>query len=189
MPVDKDKIAAGVRLILEGIGEDPDREGLRKTPARVAALYEEICAGQEQSPSVPLSVTFDEGHQEMVLVRDIPLYSLCEHHMVPFVGLAHVAYIPGPDGRVCGLSKIARVVDVFARRLQVQERLTSQVADSMVKYLQPAGVLVVIEAEHLCMSMRGVKKSGSKTITSAVRGIFQTDARTRAEAMALIGQR
>ena len=189
MSVDKDKIAAGVRLILEGIGEDPDREGLRKTPARVAGFYEEICAGMGQSPAEPLSVTFDEGHQEMVLVRDIPLYSLCEHHMVPFFGVAHVAYIPGADGRVCGLSKIARVVDVFAKRLQVQERLTSQIADSMVEYLHPAGVLVVIEAEHLCMSMRGVKKSGSKTVTSAVRGAFQTDARTRAEAMALIGPR
>jgi len=189
MTVDKDKIAAGVRLILEGVGEDPEREGLQKTPARVADLYEEVCVGLGQTPAEPLSVTFDEGHQEMVLVRDIPLYSLCEHHMTPFFGVAHVAYIPGPDGRVCGLSKIARVVDVFARRLQVQERLTSQVADSMVQYLAPAGVLVVIEAEHLCMSMRGVKKSGSKTVTSAVRGIFQTDARTRAEAMALIGPR
>ncbi|MCL2332416.1 MAG: GTP cyclohydrolase I FolE [Actinomycetia bacterium] len=189
MPIDADKITAGVRLILEGIGDDPDREGLRKTPERVAHFYEEVCAGQWQSPADPLSVTFDEGHQEMVLVRDIPLYSLCEHHLLPFFGVAHVAYIPGPDGRVCGLSKIARVVEVFARRLQVQERLTSQVAESLVQYLHPAGVLVVVEAEHLCMSMRGVKKSGSKTVTSAVRGIFQTDARTRAEAMALIGPR
>ena len=189
MSLDKDKIAAGVRLILEGIGEDPDREGLRKTPARVAGFYEEACAGMWQSPADPLSVTFDEGHQEMVLVRDVPLYSLCEHHLAPFFGVAHVAYIPGPDGRVCGLSKIARTVDVFARRLQVQERQTSQVADSLVRYLDPAGVLVVVEAEHLCMSMRGVKKFGSKTVTSAVRGVFQTDARTRAEAMALIGSR
>jgi len=187
MPIDKDKVAAGVRLILEGIGEDPAREGLKKTPERVAHFYEEACAGQWQTPEEPLSITFDEGHQEMVLVRDIPLYSLCEHHMLPFFGVAHVAYIPGPDGRVCGLSKIARVVDVFAKRLQVQERLTSQVAESLVQYLNPAGVLVVVEAEHLCMSMRGVKKSGSKTVTSAVRGMFQTDARTRAEAMALIG--
>ncbi|MCL2882171.1 MAG: GTP cyclohydrolase I FolE [Coriobacteriia bacterium] len=189
MAFDKDKVAAGVRLILEGIGEDPDREGLQKTPARVADMYEEICAGIGQSAAGPLSVTFDEGHQEMVLVRDIPLYSLCEHHLAPFFGVVHVAYIPGADGRVCGLSKLARVVDVFARRLQVQERLTSQVADSLVEYLHPAGVLVVVEAEHLCMSMRGVKKSGAKTITSAVRGSFQSDARTRAEALALIGPR
>jgi len=189
MAFDKDKIEAGVRLILKGIGEDPDREGLQKTPARVADMYEEVCAGMGQTAAEPLSVTFDEGHQEMVLVRDIPLYSLCEHHLAPFFGVAHVAYIPGADGRVCGLSKLARVVDVYARRLQVQERLTSQIADSLVEYLHPAGVLVVIEAEHLCMSMRGVKKSGAKTVTSAVRGTLLTDARTRAEAMALIGPR
>ncbi len=189
MAFDKDKIEQGVRLILEGIGEDPTREGLLKTPHRVANMYEEICAGLYQDPAVPFSVMFDEGHQEMVLVRDIPLYSLCEHHMVPFYGVAHVAYIPGENGKICGLSKLARVVDIFARRLQVQERLTSQVADSVVTYLNPLGVIVVIEAEHLCMSMRGVRKPGSLTVTSAVRGIFQSDARTRAEAMALLGPR
>ena len=189
MPIDKDKIAAGVRLILEGIGEDPDREGLKKTPSRVANLYEEVCAGMWQSPAELFATTFDEDHQEMVIVRDIPLYSLCEHHMLPFFGVAHVAYIPGQDGKICGLSKLARVVDLFAKRLQVQERLTSQIADSVVEYLHPVGVIVVIEAEHLCMSMRGIKKPGARTLTSAVRGAFQTDARTRAEAMALIGPR
>jgi GTP cyclohydrolase I len=184
--MDRDKIEAGVRMILEGVGEDPSREGLLETPRRVAEMYAEIFAGLEQSAAKHLSVTFDEGHQEMVLVRDIPLYSVCEHHLLPFVGRAHVAYIPGENGRICGLSKLARVVDVFAKRPQVQERLTSQIADTIVQYLEPQGVIVVIEAEHLCMSMRGVQKPGAITTTSAVRGIFRTKAATRAEAMSLI---
>ena len=184
--MDKAKIEAGVRLILEGVGEDPSREGLLETPRRVAEMYTEIFAGLAQDAGKHLSVTFDEGHQEMVLVRDIPLYSVCEHHLLPFVGRAHVAYIPGADGRICGLSKLARVVDVFAKRPQVQERLTSQIAETIVEYLKPQGVIVVIEAEHLCMSMRGVEKPGAITTTSAVRGIFRTNAPTRAEAMSLI---
>jgi GTP cyclohydrolase I len=184
--MDKSKIEAGVRLILEGVGEDLTREGLLGTPERVASMYEEIFAGIAADPAEHFNVTFDEGHQEMVLVRDIPLYSVCEHHLLPFVGRAHVAYIPGKDGRICGLSKLARVVDVFAKRPQVQERLTSQVADTIVEHLAPQGVIVVIEAEHLCMSMRGVQKPGAITTTSAVRGIFRTKAATRAEAMSLI---
>lgn len=184
--MDRDKIEAGVRLILEGIGEDLSREGLADTPRRVADMYGEVFAGLGQDAAEHLRVTFGEEHQEMVLVRDIPLYSVCEHHLVPFIGRAHVAYIPGESGRVCGLSKLARVVDVFAKRPQVQERLTSQVADTIVEHLGPAGVLVVIEAEHLCMSMRGVKKPGAITTTSAVRGVFRSNAATRAEAMSLI---
>ncbi|NTU72019.1 MAG: GTP cyclohydrolase I FolE [Coriobacteriia bacterium] len=187
--MDRERIEQGVRLILEGIGEDASREGLLDTPRRVADMYEEIFAGLEQDAGEHFNVTFNEGHQEMVLVRDIPLYSVCEHHLVPFMGRAHVAYIPGADGRICGLSKLARVVDVFAKRPQVQERLTSQVADTIVEHLDPAGVIVVIEAEHLCMSMRGVKKPGSETVTSAVRGIFKQKAATRAEAMSLITDR
>jgi GTP cyclohydrolase I len=178
--VDRDKVEQGVRLILEGIGEDPEREGLVRTPERVADMYEEIFAGLGQDAAEHFCVTFNEGHQEMVLVRDIPIYSVCEHHLVPFIGRAHIAYVPGKDGRICGLSKLARVVDVFARRPQVQERMTSQIADTIVEHLQPAGVIVVIEAEHLCMSMRGVKKPGSETVTSAVRGIFERKAATRA---------
>jgi GTP cyclohydrolase I len=184
--MDRDKIMEGVRLILDGVGEDPAREGLRETPRRVAEMYEEIFAGLGQDAGSHLRVTFDEGHQEMVLVRDIPLYSVCEHHLLPFIGRAHVAYIPAADGRICGLSKLARVVDVFAKRPQVQERLTSQIADTIVKHLAPQGVIVVIEAEHLCMSMRGVQKPGAITTTSAVRGIFRSNAATRAEAMSLI---
>ncbi|MDR1413001.1 MAG: GTP cyclohydrolase I FolE [Actinomycetes bacterium] len=184
--MDRDKIADGVRLILEGIGEDPDREGLRRTPNRVAAMYEEICAGLNEDAAEHFQVTFNEGHQEMVLVRDIPLYSLCEHHLAPFFGMAHIAYIPNADGRICGLSKLARVVDVFARRPQIQERLTSQIAEAIVKHLRPMGVIVVIEAEHLCMSMRGVRKPGTLTVTSAVRGAFATNHKTRAEALSLI---
>jgi len=184
--MDRQKIEQGVRLILEGIGEDPDREGLLETPRRVAEMYGETFAGLEQDASEHFCVTFNEDHQEMVLVRDIPLYSTCEHHLVPFMGRAHVAYIPGKHGRICGLSKLARVVDVFARRPQVQERLTSQIADTIVEHLDPAGVIVVIEAEHLCMSMRGVKKPGSETVTSAVRGLFERNPATRAEAMSLI---
>ncbi|MDZ4168099.1 MAG: GTP cyclohydrolase I FolE [Coriobacteriia bacterium] len=184
--MDRDKIETGVRLILEGIGEDLSREGLAETPRRVADMYSEIFSGLGADASEHFSVTFNEGHQEMVLVRDIALYSVCEHHLVPFLGRAHVAYIPGKHGRICGLSKLARVVDVYAKRPQVQERLTSQIADTIVDNLDPAGVIVVIEAEHLCMSMRGIKKPGSMTVTSAVRGIFQRSAATRAEAMSLI---
>jgi GTP cyclohydrolase I len=184
--MDRTKIESGVRLILEGIGEDVTREGLAETPRRVADMYAEIFSGIDEDPGEHFCVTFNEGHQEMVLVRDIPLYSVCEHHLVPFLGRAHVAYIPGKHGRICGLSKLARVVDVFAKRPQVQERMTSQIADTIVEHLDPAGVIVVIEAEHLCMSMRGVRKPGSETVTSAVRGIFERKAATRAEAMSLI---
>jgi GTP cyclohydrolase I len=184
--MDHDKIESGVRLILEGIGEDPVREGLRDTPRRVADMYAEIFSGIDDDAARHLEVTFNEEHQEMVLVRDIPLYSVCEHHLVPFMGRAHVAYIPSKEGRICGLSKLARVVDVFAKRPQVQERLTSQIADTIVERLEPQGVMVVIEAEHLCMSMRGVQKPGAITTTSAVRGVFQRNAATRAEALSLI---
>ena len=174
-----------VRELLIAVGEDPDREGLRETPARVARAYAETFAGLYQDPSEVLSTTFDEGHEEMIMVKDIAVYSTCEHHLVPFHGVAHVGYIPGADGRITGLSKIARLVDLFARRPQVQERLTSQVADALVEILAPRGVLVVIECEHLCMSMRGVRKPGSRTVTSAVRGQMR-DGTTRAEAMSLI---
>jgi GTP cyclohydrolase I len=184
--MDNAKIEQGVRLILEGIGEDPGREGLLETPARVARMYNEVCSGMDQDPHELFLKSFGESHHEMVLVKDIPLYSLCEHHMVPFLGQAHVAYLPGADGRICGLSKLARLVDIYARRLQVQERLTSQVADTLVKELKPEGVIVVIEAEHMCMSMRGVRKPGSKTVTSAVRGAFERSQKTRAEALSLI---
>jgi GTP cyclohydrolase I len=184
--VDRDKIIQGVRLVLEGIGEDPEREGLRKTPERVADMYGEIFAGLEQDAGAHFDVMFNEDHQEMVLVRDIPLYGVCEHHLLPFIGRAHVAYIPGDHGRICGLSKIARVVDVFARRPQVQERMTSQIADTIAEHLDPSGVMVVIEAEHLCMSMRGAQKPGAITTTSAVRGNFETSLATRSEAMSLI---
>jgi GTP cyclohydrolase I len=184
--MDREKIEQGVRLILEGVGEDPGREGLLDTPRRVASMYEEIFSGLNQDAAEHFRVTFNEGHQEMVLIRDIPLYSVCEHHLLPFIGRAHVAYIPSKDGRICGLSKLARVVDVFAKRPQVQERLTSQIADTIVEHLDPQGVMVVIEAEHLCMSMRGVQKAGAITATSAVRGIFARNIATRAEAMSLI---
>ncbi len=184
--MDTERIAEGVRLILEGIGEDVDREGLRDTPRRVADMYAEVFAGLEAEPAEHFEVTFSEDHQEMVLVRDIPLYSMCEHHLLPFLGKAHVAYIPGEDGRISGLSKLARVVDVYARRPQVQERMTSQIADTIVEHLDPSGVMVVIEAEHLCMSMRGAMKPGAITTTSAVRGTFARDMRTRSEAMSLI---
>ena len=185
--VDLDRIAAAVREIQLAVGEDPERDGLVKTPMRVARMYEEIFAGLREDPAQHLTVTFEASHDEMVMVRDIPLYSACEHHLVPFHGVAHVAYIPGDDGRITGLSKLARLVDGFAHRPQVQERLTAQVADAMVKILQPRGVFVVIECEHLCMSMRGVRKPGTLTVTSAVRGIFKANPATRAEAMALIG--
>ena len=184
--MDKTKIEEGVRLILEGVGEDPDREGLRETPARVARMYEEVFAGLSENPARHFEVTFDEHHEEMVLVKDIPFYSMCEHHLVPFFGKAHVAYIPATDGRICGLSKLARLVDAFAKRPQVQERLTSQVADTLIEQLNPQGVIVVLEAEHMCMSMRGVKKPGSQTVTSAVRGVFEKSAPARSEALSLI---
>jgi len=173
--------------VLVAIGEDPERDGLRDTPARVARLYAETCSGIHLDPRVHLKVTFDEQHDEMIMVRDIPMYSQCEHHLIPFIGVAHVAYIPNEDGRITGLSKLARLVDGYARRPQVQERLTTQVADALDDVLSPRGVLVVIEAEHLCMSMRGVRKPGASTVTSAVRGLFRTDPAARAEAMRLIG--
>jgi GTP cyclohydrolase IA len=186
MGVDKGRIEKAVREILEAIGEDPDRDGLVRTPVRIAEMYQEIFAGLHDDPSQHLTVTFEAEHDEMVMVRDIAVTSLCEHHLVPFSGRAHVAYIPGDDGRITGLSKIARLVDGFAKRPQVQERLTTQIADALVEVLKPTGVFVVIEAEHMCMSMRGVKKPGSLTITSAVRGLFKTNPATRAEAMSLI---
>ncbi|HHP50606.1 MAG TPA: GTP cyclohydrolase I FolE [Moorella mulderi] len=182
--MDRDKICQAVRMILEAIGEDPEREGLKDTPRRIAEMYEEIFAGIHKDPGEELCVCFDEKHEEMVLVKDIPLYSMCEHHLLPFLGKAHVAYIP--RGKVTGLSKLARVVDLAARRPQLQERLTSQIADIIMEKLNPYGVVVVIEAEHLCMSMRGIKKPGHVTITSAVRGIFLKNAAARAEAMSLI---
>jgi GTP cyclohydrolase I len=186
MSVDTERIERCVREILEAIGEDPSRDGLLDTPRRVAAMYGELFEGLEADPRDHLKITFEEEHDEMVMVRDIPFTSLCEHHMVPFMGKAHVAYIPGEHGQITGLSKLARLVDGYARRLQVQERMTRQVADAIDEILKPKGALVVIEAEHLCMSMRGVKKPGSVTVTSAVRGIFRHDAITRNEAMQFI---
>ena len=183
--MDLEKIEAGVRMILEGIGEVADRPGLQGTPRRVALMYEEICAGLHQDAREVLHVIPAETHDEMVIVKDIPLYSLCEHHLVPFVGVAHIAYIPR-DGRIVGLSKLARVADIMAKKPQIQERLTTEIADLLYKELRATGVMVVIEAEHLCMEMRGVKKPGAKTITSALRGGFLKDPRTRNEAMALI---
>ncbi|GAA0036594.1 GTP cyclohydrolase I FolE [Brevibacterium metallidurans] len=183
--IDHARIAAAVREILFAVGEDPDREGLQETPARVARAYEEIFAGLHHDPAEILSVTFDISHEEMVLVRDIDLYSMCEHHLVPFHGVAHVGYIPSKNGKVTGLSKLARLVEIYARRPQVQERLTSQIADALVRYLEPQGAIVVVEAEHLCMTMRGVRKPGASTITSAVRGQLREPA-SRAEAMSLI---
>ncbi|MDN5717058.1 MAG: GTP cyclohydrolase I FolE [Janibacter sp.] len=183
--VDLARIEAAVREILIAVGEDPDRDGLVETPARVARSYAEVFAGLRADPAELLSTTFDIDHDELVIVRDIELYSTCEHHLVPFHGVAHVGYTPGPSGKVTGLSKLARLVDMFAKRPQVQERLTSQIADALVEHLDVAGVIVVVEAEHLCMSMRGVRKPGAKTITSAVRGQLR-DSTTRAEAMALL---
>jgi GTP cyclohydrolase I len=180
------KVEEGVRLILEGIGEDPGREGLKETPRRVADMYREVFSGLHQDPEGVVDVTFNAGHDEMIMVRDITLQSLCEHHLTAIVGRAHVAYIPGRDGRITGLSKLARLVDVLSRRPQVQERLTTEIADVLERALNPRGVFVVIEAEHFCMSMRGVRKPGSETVTSAVRGVFRRDPRTRAEAMGLI---
>jgi len=183
--MDKEKIKKAVRDILEAVGEDPERDGLKDTPRRVADMYEEIFAGMKKNASDDLTVFFEKEHDEIILLKDIPLYSVCEHHMVPFIGTAHVAYIPA-DSRITGLSKIARVVDTFSRRLQVQERLTTEIADTLMKKLQPKGVLVVIEAEHLCMSMRGIKKPGVVTTTSAVRGVFRSSQKTRSEALTLI---
>jgi GTP cyclohydrolase IA len=186
--VDKPRIERAVREIIEAIGEDPERDGLVRTPRRIAEMYEELFAGLHDDPARHLTVTFEADHDEMVMVRDIPLASLCEHHLIPFYGRAHVAYIPGADGRITGLSKLARLVDGFAHRPQVQERLTTQIADALVRALEPSGVFVVVEAEHLCMSMRGVRKPGSVTVTSAVRGLFKDNPATRAEAMSFIGQ-
>jgi len=184
--VDLARIQSAVKEILAAIGEDPHREGLLETPARVARMYAETCAGLHEDPGRHLRTTFDADHDEMIMVRDIPLFSLCEHHLVPFHGQAHVAYVPDDDGRVTGLSKLARLVDGYARRPQVQERLTTQVADAVEESLSPRGVLVVIEAEHMCMAMRGVRKPGSSTVTSAVRGLFREDASARSEAMRFI---
>lgn len=183
---DRERAEAAVRELLLAVGEDPDREGLQDTPRRVAKAYQEIFGGLYEDPDELLAKTFAEDHDELVLVRDIPIYSTCEHHLAPFHGMAHVGYIPAVDGRVTGLSKIARLVDLYARRPQVQERLTAQVADALVRKLSPRGVIVVVEAEHLCMAMRGVRKPGSRTVTSAVRGQFRGNAASRAEALALI---
>jgi GTP cyclohydrolase I len=184
---DDAKITEGVRLILEGIGEDPERSGLRETPARVARMYREVFAGIGQDASQLVTVVEGADHDEMIMVRDIPLFSMCEHHLIPFSGRAHVAYIPNKEQQITGLSKIARVVDLLAKRPQVQERLTTEIAEALDAALSPRGVFVVIECEHLCMTMRGIKKPGSVTVTSAVRGLFRTDARTRQEAMSHIG--
>ena len=184
-PFDHDRAAAAVRELLIAIGEDPEREGLRETPRRVARAYAELTAGLRRLPSDVLTTTFDIGHDEMVLVRDIELWSICEHHLVPFTGVAHVGYIPSENGKITGLSKLARLVDLYAKRPQVQERLTTQIADALVAGLEARGVIVVLEAEHLCMTMRGVRKPGAKTITSAIRGTLH-NAATRNEAMSLI---
>jgi len=184
--LDRAKVEEGVRLILEGIGEDPERAGVAETPQRVAEMFREIFAGYHRDPSEIVTVIAGAGHDEMIMVRDIPLYGMCEHHLVPFVGKAYVAYIPNRDGRITGLSKVARLVDLLSKKLQVQERLTTEIADALEKALEPRGVFVLIEAEHLCMTMRGIKKPGSVTVTSAVRGRFRSDARTRTEALELV---
>jgi GTP cyclohydrolase IA len=183
---DQERAEAAVRELLIAIGENPERQGLLDTPARVARAYREMFAGLYVNPDDVLNTTFDEEHDELVLVKDIPMYSTCEHHLVPFHGTAHIGYIPGEDGRVTGLSKLARLVEVYARRPQVQERMTSQIADALADALKPRGVLVVIEAEHLCMAMRGIRKPGAITVTSAVRGIFRDNPATRSEAMSLV---
>ncbi|KQR96706.1 GTP cyclohydrolase I [Williamsia sp. Leaf354] len=188
-PFDQPRAEAAVRELLVAIGEDPDRDGLKETPARVARAYQEMFGGLHVEPDEVLATTFDVGHDELVLVKDIPMYSTCEHHLVSFHGVAHVGYIPGKDGQVTGLSKLARVVDLYAKRPQVQERLTTQIADALVRKLDPRGVIVVIEAEHLCMAMRGIRKPGASTTTSAVRGIFKTSAVSRGEALDLIARR
>ena len=186
---DQERAEVAVRELLFAIGEDPGRHGLQDTPARVARAFREMFAGLYTDPDTVLDTTFDEHHDELVLVRDIPMYSTCEHHLVSFHGVAHVGYIPGDDGRVTGLSKIARLVDLYAKRPQVQERLTAQIADALMRKLDPRGAIVVVEAEHLCMAMRGVRKPGAVTTTSAVRGLFKTDARSRSEALCLILRR
>ena len=186
---DKERIVSAVEELLLAIGEDPSREGLRRTSQRVADMYEELFSGVGKDPADELDVIFEEGHDEMIMVRDIPLYSICEHHLIPFIGTAHVAYIPNKAGQITGLSKLARLVDTLSKRPQVQERLTTQIADAIETALDPRGVLVVIEAEHLCMSMRGVRKPGSSTVTSAVRGQFRKSEATRAEAMNFIDRR
>ncbi|HET7558762.1 MAG TPA: GTP cyclohydrolase I FolE [Limnochordia bacterium] len=183
--VNQEKVKEAVGLLLEAIGEDPARDGLRDTPRRIAEMFTEVFSGCDDDPARHLAVTFKTDHDELVLVRDIPFFSLCEHHFLPFFGQAHVAYLP-KNGRVCGLSKLARTVDVFARRPQMQERITHQVADAIMEHLDPLGAAVVLEAEHMCMSMRGVNKPGSRTVTSAMRGIFRTDPKTRAEVLSLI---
>ncbi len=182
---DREKIQKGVRMILEGIGDDPDREGLKDTPERIAKMYEDLFSGLAKDPKDYLKVSFTEQHEELILIKDIPFYSMCEHHFLPFIGRAHVAYIPS-KGKITGLGNLAWVVETIAKRPQLQERLTSDVADTLMEALEPQGVVVVIEAEHLCMSMRGIKKPGSKTVTSAVRGIFRKNAKTRAEVFSLI---
>ncbi|MFV2086900.1 MULTISPECIES: GTP cyclohydrolase I FolE [unclassified Micromonospora] len=184
--VDLTRIEQAVREILIAVGEDPDRDGLRQTPARVARAYAELLAGLRADAAQVLTTTFEADHDELVLVRDIEVMSLCEHHMLPFRGVAHIGYIPGATGRITGLSKLARLVEVYARRLQVQERLTTQIADMLMSRLEPRGVVTVLECEHMCMAMRGIQKAGARTITSAVRGVFQRDAKSRAEAMSLI---
>jgi len=183
---DRERAEAAVRELLIAVGEDPDREGLVETPARVARAYEEVFAGLHEDPKVHLEKSFSENHRELVLVRDIPIYSTCEHHLVPFYGQAHIGYIPGPEGKVTGLSKLARVADMYAKRPQVQERLTAQIADAIVEKLNASAVIVVIECEHLCMAMRGIRKPGATTTTSAVRGGFQNNAASRAEVLSLI---
>lgn len=183
---DRERAEAAVRELLIAVGEDPDREGLVETPARVARAYEEVFAGLHEDPKVHLEKSFSENHRELVLVRDIPIYSTCEHHLVPFYGVAHIGYIPGPEGKVTGLSKLARVADMYAKRPQVQERLTAQIADAIVDKLNASAVIVVIECEHLCMAMRGIRKPGATTTTSAVRGGFQNNAASRAEVLSLI---
>jgi GTP cyclohydrolase I len=187
--VDHARVQGLIRELLEAIGEDPTREGLVETPRRVADMYVELFEGLEVDPGEHLRVSFETSHDEMVMVRDIAFTSLCEHHLVPFMGLAHLAYLPGPDGRITGLSKMARLVEGFARRLQVQERMTTDIVEAMERELRPKGSIVVLEAEHFCMSMRGVKKSGASTVTSAVRGVFRDDAAYRAEALQYIHQR
>lgn len=185
---DRERVVRAVREILEAIGDDPDREGLQRTPERVADMYAEIFAGINKDAAREMDVLFDEGHDEMILIRDIPLYSVCEHHLLPWMGQAHVAYIPNKAGQITGLSKIARVVDTLSKRPQVQERLTTQIADSIEDALDPRGVLVILEAEHLCMTMRGIKKPGAQTVTSAIRGLFRDSEATRSEAMGLIAR-
>lgn len=184
--INKAAIESAVTAIITAMGEDPSREGLVDTPCRVAEMYAELFAGMSMDPVAELSVGFEEGHREMVILRDIPFYSMCEHHLLPFYGVAHVGYIPNENGRVVGASKLARVVEIFAKRPQLQERMTTQIADTMCKALQPDGVAVVIEAEHLCMTMRGIKKPGSNIVTSATRGLFRSRAATRAEFLSLL---